>query len=228
MKHGTEFFLGQRSQTLQRRGKAKGREDGIARYRGPLVPGTDVLADVAAEDMPAGGAALRFGNAAAQFDGEVGNAQPRIHREAGFRGEPGFRNRHNRRRGTRLDTSRTSAAPVRRRGCGRLNLQRHQQFAQKKPGPALLVDQASILPDPPQPRHAGIRTFQQRRSIHANPGLELGSDVLPQPVAQPFQAAPNHVVIIAAPGIARDPGAAVAVEFRGIRPRSIVEFADAD
>src|SRR6266581_7495244 len=43
------------------------------------IPGTDVLADVAAKDMAANTGAQSFGNSAALFDGEISNAEVRIH-----------------------------------------------------------------------------------------------------------------------------------------------------
>src|SRR5205823_916132 len=42
------------------------------------------------------------------------------------------------------------------------------------------------------------------------------------------QAAPHDVVIILAPGVARNPAAILAGEARGVRPRGLIELADAD
>src|ERR1035438_3670380 len=66
VEHGAEFGFGERGHTLQGRGEVARGEGGLCCRRGAAIPGTDVLADVASEDVAADGRAMLFGNGRAQ------------------------------------------------------------------------------------------------------------------------------------------------------------------
>src|SRR5271155_809078 len=73
-----------------------------ARHRRLAVPGTHILADVAADDSIAHGGAKLVGNRSAEFDGEIGDAAARV--EHIRRGE--------RLRGAGIETARASTAEI--------------------------------------------------------------------------------------------------------------------
>src|ERR1035437_3256295 len=130
-------------------------------HRRAAVPRTNLLADVASEDVPAHPVAMLLRNRASQLDREVRNAAPRIQRPLPFTIQ------YDRFRRTRVDASRARPAAV-RRWTARLQLQRRHDLAQKKPRPQRLMNQARILPDPSQARLSRVTSFQQRRRIDAD------------------------------------------------------------
>ena len=121
------------------------REGRLDRHRSAAVPGADVLADVAAEDVRADAGAMLLRNRAAQLDREVGDAERRVEPLPGHdgRGRAG------------VDAARAGAAAVGRRRVRR-DVERHQQFAQEEPRAQLLVDQAGIPADPAQAGKARV------------------------------------------------------------------------
>src|SRR5262249_54652144 len=79
-KHAAKFLLLHLRQPVER-----GIDESLARlkFRGGSagrfpIPRTDILADIATENMPAHLCAQAFVNVATLFDGEIGNAEPRI------------------------------------------------------------------------------------------------------------------------------------------------------
>ena len=75
---------------------------GISADRRPPVPGADILADVASENLPAQMRAQLLRNGAALFDREIGNAEARVHLVGGDQ-------RSGR---TRIEAARATAATV--------------------------------------------------------------------------------------------------------------------
>src|ERR1035438_911550 len=127
-------------------------ERGIAGDGGSGVPWAHVLADVAAEDVAAVAGAPVFGNPAAQLNRQIRDAQARIDRVTAAKWHDGLG-------GTGIDAAAASAAAIGRRSVG-LDIERNQQFAQKEPRPARLVDEAGILADPAQAGEARISALQ--------------------------------------------------------------------
>src|SRR5712692_7415751 len=94
-----------RRHTFERGGK-RSRTEFFERSCGrAAVPGTNVLANVAAEHVVADGFAQLAGNRAAQLDREIGDATARIH-DVGF---------YKSLRGTRVDTAAAASAQIWRR-----------------------------------------------------------------------------------------------------------------
>src|SRR5207244_10131851 len=118
------------------------------------------LTDVTAKHMICDFRPMLCWKGASQFDREVGDAQSRIESVHVASG-------HNRRSGACVDTARARAAAIGRRRI-RLDLDRDQLVAQKKPRPHGLVDETSILADPAQPGAARVTPLQQWRSIDAD------------------------------------------------------------
>ena len=177
-KHDVKLILADGCQLFKRgRGEA-GFEGGVRGGRRATVPGTDVLADIAPENVAADTRAALFGDRAAEFDGEVGNTKARVYRVAlaGVAGAGGPR--HNCGGGARVDATAAGPAAVRRRLVGG-DFQGYEQLAQKKPGAGALMDEAGILADPSQARKPGVRAFEQRRGIHQHPGFKIRSRRVP-------------------------------------------------
>src|SRR5712692_3486311 len=94
-----------RRHTFERGGKRSRAEFFVLSCGRAAVPGTNVLANVAAEHVAAYGLAQLAGNRAAQLDGEIGDATARIH-DVGF---------YKSLRGTRVDTAAAGSAQIWRR-----------------------------------------------------------------------------------------------------------------
>src|ERR1039457_4787700 len=75
----SEFGLPERSQLLERRREFAGFKGGVGGNGGAAVPGADVLADVAAEDVRTDGGATLQGDGGAELDGEVRDAEGGIY-----------------------------------------------------------------------------------------------------------------------------------------------------
>ena len=78
----------------------------------------------------------------------------------------------------------------------------HQQFAQEKPGAQRFVDQAGVPADPAEAGEAGVGALEQRRRVHADARFERGARAFVEQCVEPFEAAPQILVIVAAPGVA--------------------------
>ncbi len=95
---------------------------------GSPIPGANVLANIATEDVTAHRFAQSFRNAATKFDGQVGDAEARIHHVR----------IHERTGGAGIDAFGARAAEVGRGQLGRTecgwNIESRQNHAEKKPG----------------------------------------------------------------------------------------------
>src|SRR5450432_704532 len=137
-----EFFGGHSSQPLQR-----GIDQSFARLkfrsvaRGSFaVPRAYILADVAPKDLVSHARAHVLGDRAALFDGQIGNAAVRVQ----------LIGRHQRISGTGFDAARATAASIRCRQIG-FKLQRSQDDTQEQPRSQLLINDAGVLSNPPDP-----------------------------------------------------------------------------
>ena len=157
-----------------------------------------------------------FGHRAAQFDGEVRNAQAGVEALAGDDGGGG----------AGVHAAHAGSATVGRRLIGG-DREGDQDLAQEEPGAHRLVDETGVAADPAEPGQARVAALQQRRGIHADPRLEC-SGALPQQGGQAFEAGAHHLVVVGAPGVARDPAAFAIGEAGGVRPGGLVELAGDD
>src|SRR5690348_5768476 len=174
----------------------------VAGNRGAGVPGADVLADVAAEDVVAYLTAGFVGDRSAQLDREIRDAKAGIDGPLWALGEAGG---HDRAGGTSIDATRARAAMVRRWHAS-IEGERYQQLTQEKPRAHLLVNEAGVLGDPAKARVARIGALEQRRGIDTDLPVERLGRLLLELFDQAREPATEHVVIVLAPGVARDPG----------------------
>ena len=137
---------------VQRRPRLPG---GIVAPGGRLVPRADVLADVAAEDAGADRGPERVRNLTPQLDREIGQAPPRVEH---VRFDDGAGR-------TCLDAERAGSAAVEDGfvGCER---QAAGDDGEEEPGTEIGVDQAAVLPDPPEARALGVRPLVNRPGVH--------------------------------------------------------------
>ena len=204
-KHRAKFRLRQPRAFLQRwRCVLCNERVGYGRAR---IPGTHVLANVASEYVLPHGGAMLFRNGAAQLDCEIRDTAGRIDSPmVMWRSPMRCGRRHECIRRARINTSRTRPATIRRRRIRRDREGRYD-FAQKKPRPQRLINQAGIFSDPSEPSEPREAAFQNRRRIHADLVVEpatLAVGNFTQPACDALQTCANHVVIIRAPGVARD------------------------
>ena len=80
------------------------------------------------------------------------------------------------------------------------------ELAEEEPGARLRVDQIGVLADPAETRLLGQRLFQHRRRVDEDAVAE-GADGRGDAVGELLQAAAQHLVVVAAQGVARDVGA---------------------
>src|SRR5215469_8301938 len=127
------------------------------RNRRAMVPRTNVLADIATEDVRSHRRPLGFRDRPAKFDGEIRNAEARVDRISALGGR-----RNDRTGWAGIYTTRAGTAAIRRRGIFRIgfDFERDQQFSQEEPRAALLIDEAGILADPAEAGLARIRPLQ--------------------------------------------------------------------
>src|ERR1017187_9406849 len=119
---GAEFGLAERGQFFEGRREFAGFKGGVGGNGGAAVPGADVLADVAAEDVRTDGGATLQGDGGAELDGEVRDAERGI--DTGWKEGGG---------GTGGDAAAGGAAGGGGRGIGR-DIERDEQFAEDEPG----------------------------------------------------------------------------------------------
>ncbi len=80
-----------------------------------------------------------------------------------------------------------------------------------------------------QPRPAWrVGALEQRRGVHADLPIEGRGHESAQPVHYAGESAAQHLVIILAPGVARDPREIFGGEFGGVGLRPVVELAYAE
>src|SRR5579859_2657224 len=181
------------------------------------VPWTDILADIAAEDVVPDAGTHFCRDLPAFFDGQIRNAARGIE----------LVGLNQRVRGTRLNAARAASAAVRRRQV-RLKIERGQNHAQENPRAQLLVEDAGVLADPADAGVFGIDALDQRSGVYITTGRDLRRAVtfsfrpdalfhLPQP------AHDGIVIVFSAPGIAGDPATGLVVRYiGGIRLRGVV------
>src|SRR5579859_8040053 len=109
--HFAELLLGYPGQLFEIGREVGGGEGGITRDRSACIPGTDVLADVAAEDLVAHLSAGFVGDGAAQLDCEICDAKAGIY---GPFGTLRLTSGHDGGGGAGIDTTGAGAAMVRR------------------------------------------------------------------------------------------------------------------
>lgn len=212
--HFLKFGLAQSSQPFEgRREEPRGeaRLDGHRRF---AIPGANILAYVAPENVISHQRAKGFGDGSAKFDSEIGNAEPGVEslRRNGI-GRAG------------VDAAGASTAAVGRRLSG-FEMEGGQNLRQEEPGPLSLINQASVLADPPEPGLSRVRTLQERRGIEAN--LVVEPFDFKKRANQVIQTPPHDVVIIVAPGVAGNPGSARLVEVGRARLGTVVEHTNTD
>src|ERR1044071_6401042 len=119
-----------------------------------VVPGTNVLTDVAAEDVMTYGITKLQRHVSPFLDGKVRNASPCIHL-------PGS---HKRLSGTGIKAARTAAAAI---GSGAISsqFQRSENDSQENPRAQLRVNQAGILANPPNSSIFGVYPFHDGAGI---------------------------------------------------------------
>ena len=157
------------------------------------IPGTHQLAVVTAVDAVADQGAQRFGDGAAQFDGEVGDAAPRVELARAGDG-PG---------GADVDAGGATAAVIAL--LRRVHRQRQvgEQFAEEEPGAGVAGDEVGVLADPAQPGLLGQGLFQHRRAVDEGAVAERPDARLDAP-GELLQAPAHELMVVAAQGIARD------------------------
>ena len=125
------------------------------------------------------------------FDGEIGDAAPRI--ELVRRGEGVGR--------ARIEAGAALAAMIRFRRVGR-QFDRQEQFAEEQPGAEAARHQVGVLALPAMARLLRGELFHQRRRVDEHlQALVVG---VPDEAAELLQPALHHVVIVAALRIDRD------------------------
>jgi len=173
-----------------------GSEMGIFGGGRASVPGTDILADVTAEDVPSQPGPAIGWDFPAQLDRQIRDAEPRVDGVSAGSRNDGVRR-------ARFDAARASPAAI-GRGSVRLQLERGENFSQEDPRPQLLIDNTGIPSDPAESRQPGVAALQKWCCIDADLPLELHLPA--QFFDQLRHPRPHDVVVVVAPGIAGDPG----------------------
>ena len=166
------------------------------------VPRAHLLAHVAAEQPVADSGPQFVRDRAAQLDGQVADAAPRV--ELIGRDERVGR--------TGVQARGAGAAVVGREGRVGLEREIEQQGAEEEIAAQLLVDQHRVLAEPAQAGPAGEVALQQRGRVHDASALRA-RDLGLHPGQQFVQLGAKHVVIIPAAGVAGDPWAAARRRF---------------
>ena len=126
------------------------------------VPGTDILADVAAKNLVTHARPQVLGDRAPLLDGQIRNAAIRIQ----------LVGRDQRVGGTGIDAAGAAAAAVRRRQVRR-KFERSQNDTQKQPRPQFLIDDAGVFSNPSDARVFGVHALDQWTRVHIAAGLQL-------------------------------------------------------
>ncbi len=171
-----------------------GIEIGQGAALGITIPGADQLAVVASVDAVADQRTQFQGNRPCVFDGQVGNAAPRVEL---FRAKNGLR---------RADVD-AFAAGAAVGTCGGIYRegQTDEYFSQKKHRSAIALQQQGVFAAPAEPGACRQLHFQHGGGVgeHAHHARgDLGGDV----IGQLLQLAPEHLVIVASSGIDGDRG----------------------
>lgn len=161
------------------------------RVAGMTVPRADQLAVVTAVDAVAEQRAQRFGNGAVRFDGEVGDAQPCVHRVGRDDGA----------RGADVEAGRAAPAV----GAYRVVCRQRQvgvDLAEKEPG-TLTGEQVAVFAHPAEAGLGGDGFFQYRRAVTEH-AVAIGTDDALDLRGEFLQTRADQFVIVAAQGITRD------------------------
>ncbi|MGB7669111.1 MAG: hypothetical protein WBL66_17790 [Candidatus Acidiferrales bacterium] len=86
-----------------------------------------------------------------------------------------------------------------------------ENHAEKKPRAELLVDQAGVFCEPAKTGVFGGEAFEHRAGVDVDARLKILMELGAKPGYQPIELGLQHVVVIVAPGVARDPRARRAV-----------------
>ncbi len=162
--------------------------DALARK---FVPGTDQLAIVAAVNAVAEQWPQFERNAAAQFDGEIGNAASRVEL---LRADDGLR-------GAYFNAAHARAAMIGRRRVHRQG-QVGEQLAEKKPGARTRIEQVGVLADPAESGIARQGFFQHRGRVDKCAVTE-GADRFTDSIGEFLQSIAHQLVVIATQRVTR-------------------------
>jgi hypothetical protein len=184
----------------------------IVAHGGAPVPGTDVLADVAAEHPRRQRVAPLFVHGAAHFNRQVGDAARGIYLVGGRNGAC--------RAGVK--TSRAGAALVHTWKI-RFKVEVGDDLAEKHPRPQRWVDQARIFPDPAKAGRLSVHTLLHRAIIHTCEGFQSRSGIVRQPSEQRTKAFLDDEVIVVSPGVPGDRGVIGSGSVHGIRRLGVVD-----
>lgn len=107
-------------------------------------------------------------------------------------------------RWTRLDATRTGAAPVRLEGSIGLQLEVEQQRTEKEEGAERRIQQVGVLAKPAEPRAPREIALEQRSGIDVRLARDLSADVGLDARMQLAQLRLHHVMVVLAARVPRD------------------------
>jgi predicted PurR-regulated permease PerM len=193
----TAPFAGAHRQPLWASGRSLGhRFIATAGAGRSVVPGADLLADVAAEDVRAEGVLDRIGQRAPVLD------RPKSQATAGVEDSGGKQ----RARGARLQAGHAGAALLGNRLVGR-QVEVGHDLGQQYVRPEIRVDETAILADPAEPRRGGKGPLEQGCRVHTDAVAERGRDSVGRATRHAVGAHTQCAVIVGAPRIPCDLGA---------------------
>src|SRR3990172_4982019 len=162
--------------------------------RGLGVVGTDLLTDVAPEDVIANQWPQFGRDAPLKLDRQIGDAAAGIQPRRADEGVCG----------AGLETKIARAAPVLDRPVS-WKREAQEQLAEEKPGPLLRGDEMGVFPDPSDPGPAGELPFQHRPGIDVHPTLDYPTNPAPNPGQERIKPAFQKRMVIVSPCIPGDP-----------------------
>src|SRR5208283_2271855 len=180
-------------------------------YRRFSVIRANLLANVAPIYMPPDLLAKLLWNIAPQFNGQVRNAAPciqniRLHQRAC--------------RASVQTLPATSAKIPRRRFTPRQRrrqLQRSDNRTQKKPRSPLLIQQQRVLSQPTQSRIFREYPFRNRPRVRISPRTVRPRKSFDERILKSIEPLPQNLMVVASPGVSRNPASWLAVPRRGSR-----------
>ena len=214
---GPKVLFGEGGKRRETRFVEHGVKGRLGCLRRAPVPGADILANIAPEQMIGGLPGKRRIGRSPLLNREIRNAQPRIDLPLPvLAGDDRLR---------RTSFNAACAGAAASRG-GQVGNQRNreQKFAEKEPGALPLIDQAGIAPDPTKASLAGIGALEERRGVDTGAVLERLPMFLGDPASQIHQRLTEHVMVIDASGVPRD----LALGAGGVPGADVVQLADAD
>src|ERR1700693_36271 len=179
------------------------------------VPGADILADVAPENMPPhpGAKLVILRNRAPLLDREI--------RDALVGMELIRRDQRVSRAG--IDATRATAAAIRRRQIRR-EIERGKNHAEEKPRAQLLIEDARVLADPSDAGILRHHALDDRAGVDVTASDEVVASTCTSQNRFDLPQTLHHriVIVLPAPRVARDPPARLIGRLRGIRLRCVV------